>query len=350
MLNTEVIVQIPIDKIKKNPDNEKIFNMDGIEGLANVIKEDGFTGAIEVFPLNDGTYEILSGHRRFEAAKLAGMKTIPSIILPVKDDVSVAKKLITSNIHNRELSSMDKARAIEYYIENVIKKEHPNKRINVQNEVSRVFGLSLTQVKYLRRILKYVPELQDLLEKQLVPMSGLINAIQLDSVEQKELAENLWVLVRRNDGRTIGQRETVEACDQLIRRKNFAKEQEELRQKRERQAEEQAEEQETVVQPIPERKTEPIEPTFVEPIVVTEPEQAAAGSDEVIPVTQYKVPPSSEGLFVQDDDPFPEQAEDAKEELSDCIRTIDTIISNGQLEEDQREALKKQFNRWIELL
>ena len=132
----------------------------------------------------------------------------------------------------------------------------------------------------------------------------------------------------------------------MIRRKNLAKEQEELRQERERQAEE----QETVVQPIPERKTEPIEPTFVEPIAITEPEQAATGSDEVIPVTQYQVPPSSEGLFAQDDDPFPEQAEDAKEELSDCIRTIDTIISNGQLEEDQREALKKQFNRWIELL
>ena len=71
------IIEIDIARIRKNPDNELIFNMDNLDVLANNIKEVGFVGAIDVIENPDGYYEILSGHRRYEAALLLGMKTIP---------------------------------------------------------------------------------------------------------------------------------------------------------------------------------------------------------------------------------------------------------------------------------
>lgn len=363
MLNTEKIVQIPIDKIRKNPDNEKIFNMDGIEGLADTIKEDGFTGAIEVFPLDDGNYEILSGHRRFEAAKIAGLKSIPSIILPVLDKVTVAKKLITSNIHNRELSSMDKARAINYYAENVLKPEHQGQRYNENKELSKVFGLSMSQIKYLKRTLLYVPELQELLERQRVPMSGLIEASNLDPNEQRELAKNLWTLIKRDEDKeletgnnsrsqTLGQKETKEACEVLLRRKRLAEEEERLKEERKKQAEAEKQKEAEELQNIP-KDLPPVESTqrtvtIVEPIVPQD-------KPDLKPIPQYKIS-TPERLFTNGDDAFPEKIPEALEEddndhvLSQCLDTIHIIISGGDLQTKEKQKLKEQLNQLIELL
>jgi len=218
-LNSEKIYSIDMDKIHENPDNRKIFNMEGIKGLASVIKEDGFTGAIEVFEREDGDYEILSGHRRYEACKEAGMTSIPAVILPKTDEISRAKKLITSNIHNRELTAMDKARAIEYYIEHVLR---PNGTKNIQNEIAKVFDISVTQVKYLRRILKYVPELQALLEHDLIPYSGVVAASELSEDEQRQLAWEFEQLIKKNNGEALGKALVVQICTQMVNNHNIA--------------------------------------------------------------------------------------------------------------------------------
>lgn len=218
-MNTEKIYSLDMGKIHENPDNRKIFNMEGIKGLANVIKEDGFTGAIEVYEREDGEYEILSGHRRFAACKEAGMTSIPAVILPKTDEVSRAKKLITSNIHNRELTAMDKARAIEYYIEHVLR---PNGTRNIQNEISKVFEISVTQVKYLRRILKYVPELQELLEHDLIPYSGVVAASDLSEDEQKQLAWEYRQLIDKNNGEALGKAQVALICTQMVNNHNIA--------------------------------------------------------------------------------------------------------------------------------
>lgn len=190
MLATEQIVMLPVDLIVHNPDNDKIFTMDGLDSLANSIKDDGFTGAIEVIKTDNGTYEIVSGHRRYEATKLAGNKTIPAIILPPMDETMKAKKLITSNIFNREMTSMDKARAIEYYIYKVLKAD-PSYSGNTQQDVAKFFNISVTQVKYLRRMLKFIPELQDLVAKNYVTYTALIDASQFTKDEQYQLYNDL---------------------------------------------------------------------------------------------------------------------------------------------------------------
>ncbi len=214
------IIEIPISQITVNPDNENIFNMHNIDGLVDSIASVGFTGHIQVIPKGKDSYEVISGHRRFEAAKLAGLKKIPSIVMPVNNDVEKAKLLIVSNIYNRELSPMDKARAIEYYIDNVIRVEQPG--ANIQTEVANVFKISTTQVKYLRRILTFIPELQGLLEEGLLPYSGLVKANQLDPIEQKELYELYISAIKSNNNEPLGKKETTLYCEQLVKRKELA--------------------------------------------------------------------------------------------------------------------------------
>ena len=82
---------IEIDLIDMNNDNESVFGLDDIDYLAENIKEDGFSGAIAVYALDNGRYEISSGHRRYLAAKQLGMKTIPAIVSENVDDITKAK-------------------------------------------------------------------------------------------------------------------------------------------------------------------------------------------------------------------------------------------------------------------
>ena len=191
------IVNIPIKYISKNPDNETIFNMNGIEVLANNIKEVGFIGAIDVIENREtNSYEILSGHRRFAAATLAGLEEIPVHIETVSDDIDKAKKLIRLNINNRELNPLDKARAIEYYISNVLIPE--GFKGNTQNKIAEVFDISVTQVKYLRRILKYPTELQELIGNGIIPYTGVTEFLSLDEEEQRIALLSLIRAVENN--------------------------------------------------------------------------------------------------------------------------------------------------------
>lgn len=193
-MNSEHIVSIPVDEIVPNPDNDKIFSMKGIEGLAKTIKEDGFTGAVEVTKLSNGKYELLSGHRRLEATKMAGNTTIPAVILPNMDEASKAKKLLTSNIYNREMTAMDKAKAIEYYIQKVLKSD-PQYKGNTQEDAAKFFNIGVTQVKYLRRLLKFIPEIQELVDKEYITYVSLIDAAKFTDEQQMQLYNDLMTII-----------------------------------------------------------------------------------------------------------------------------------------------------------
>ena len=219
-MSEQQIIFLPIDCIFANPDNEKIFNMNDIDGLVTSIQETGFNGTIEVFELEKNKYEVISGHRRLLAARKAGLKEVPVIIQQIHGEADKAKNLVLSNIHNREISAMDKARAIEYYIDHVLKIEQP--KCNTQNEVARIFNISVSTVKYLRRLLKYDKSLQDLVDKNLVPYAALIDVIKLDEDEQKELAQALTEAINLSDGKPLSNKEALTICKTIINKKELA--------------------------------------------------------------------------------------------------------------------------------
>lgn len=169
--NAKVIVDIPIELIDVNPDNILIFNMDGIEKLANEIKEHGFSGGIEVLESENGRYEVIAGHRRFEAVKLLGWDKIPCIIYKQLDEISKADKLISSNIFNREMSPLDWARAIEYYKKKVLK---PKGVKNIREECRKKFQISESSLLRMERILRLAPSLQEIMSIQNFPYTVIV--------------------------------------------------------------------------------------------------------------------------------------------------------------------------------
>ncbi len=190
--NTDYIVNIGIEKIHPNEDNRKVFNMDKIKQLASSIDENGFTGAIEVFKISDDSYEISAGHRRYEACKMLGMKTIPCIITANKSDTDKAKKLILSNINNRELTAIDKARAIDYYRKNVLADMKGSKR----NELMRVFDLTNSQLYRFEAISRLNENLQSLCAVIDFPFTGITGASTLTDEQQNHLYDDIMSTIK----------------------------------------------------------------------------------------------------------------------------------------------------------
>ena len=190
MKDTLELKSIPLDQIEYNPVNTKIFNMDDIEHLAKTIKEEGYNDPILVFKNKNGRYEILSGHRRYEAMKLLGEKTIPSNILPeIPSETKKDLILLSSNIANRKLAPLDMARAIEFY-KGILDRD-PSFKGNKKAATAEYFGISQSNVQRYSVILKLIPELQEYCKKPNFPYSSLSKAANLSKEEQKELFSKL---------------------------------------------------------------------------------------------------------------------------------------------------------------
>ena len=190
MKDTLELKIIPLDQIEYNPVNTKIFNMDDIEHLAKTIKEEGYNDPILVFKNKNGRYEILSGHRRYEAMKLLGEKTIPSNILPeIPSETKKDLILLSSNIANRKLAPLDMARAIEFY-KGILDRD-PSFKGNKKAATAEYFGISQSNVQRYSVILKLIPELQEYCKKPNFPYSSLSKAANLSKEEQKELLSKL---------------------------------------------------------------------------------------------------------------------------------------------------------------
>jgi ParB family chromosome partitioning protein len=88
---------------------------EAIADLAESIKSQGVIQPVLVRPVSEGRYEIIAGERRWRAAKLAGLETIPVVIRQVRDDMALAMALI-ENIQREDLNPIEEAQGIQRLI------------------------------------------------------------------------------------------------------------------------------------------------------------------------------------------------------------------------------------------
>ena len=109
MNNERVIVNIPINEVAPNPyQPRKVFVSSAIEELALSIGQYGVLQPINVRKVSSSGYELVAGERRLRAAKLAGMETIPAIIIEVMEQDSAVLALI-ENLQREDLNFMEEA-------------------------------------------------------------------------------------------------------------------------------------------------------------------------------------------------------------------------------------------------
>lgn len=107
------VAEMPIDKIRPNPAQpRRHFDEDKLEELASSLRSKGVLQAILVRPDPKGgpSFQIIAGERRYRAAKLAGLKTIPAVVRNV-DELELLEVGIIENVQRSDLNPIEEAEA-----------------------------------------------------------------------------------------------------------------------------------------------------------------------------------------------------------------------------------------------
>ena len=148
---------IPIDKIKANKDQpRKIFKDKQLLELSNSIKENGIIQPITVSEEENGTFIIIAGERRYRAAKLAGLSSVPVTVKRVTKKETLAMAII-ENVQRSDLNCVEEALA--YY-------QLMNEFSLTQEEVAKKIGKERSTIANFLRILKLPREVIQFLQKE----------------------------------------------------------------------------------------------------------------------------------------------------------------------------------------
>lgn len=156
-----------------------------IAELAASIKVQGVIQPVLARPLSDGRFEIIAGERRWRAAKLAGLDSIPVLVRDVRDDLALAMALI-ENIQREDLNPIEEASGIQRLID----------EFEMTHEAAaEAVGRSRSGVSNLLRLLSLAKPVQDLVLSGKLDMGHARALLALSGAKQIELA-NLLVAKR----------------------------------------------------------------------------------------------------------------------------------------------------------
>lgn len=153
--NENGVIEIDIEKIRPNPNQpRKNFDQEALDDLACSIKTHGVIQPIVLNKEEDGKYLIIAGERRYRASKIAGLKTIPSIIKNYTDK-QIKEISIIENLQREDLNPIEAARAIKQLME-----EYKL----TQETVSERIGKSRSNIANTLRLLNLYPEVIKMVE------------------------------------------------------------------------------------------------------------------------------------------------------------------------------------------
>ncbi|MBR3283898.1 MAG: ParB/RepB/Spo0J family partition protein [Alloprevotella sp.] len=111
------INEVPVDRIQANPDQPRHeFDEVALEELAESIRQLGIVQPITLRKMEDGTYQIIAGERRWRASKKAGLQTIPAYVRTA-DDEAMMQMALVENIQREDLNAIEVALAYQKLIE-----------------------------------------------------------------------------------------------------------------------------------------------------------------------------------------------------------------------------------------
>ena len=111
------INEVPIADIQANPNQpRREFDQSALEELADSIRQIGIIQPITLRKMDDGTYQIIAGERRWRASQLAGLETIPAYIRTANDE-NMMQMALVENIQREDLNAIEVALAYQNLIE-----------------------------------------------------------------------------------------------------------------------------------------------------------------------------------------------------------------------------------------
>jgi ParB family transcriptional regulator, chromosome partitioning protein len=146
---------LAVELIRPNPDQpRRSFDEAALQGLADSVSERGILQPVLVRPQHGGTYELVAGERRWRAARLAGLETVPALVQD-RDDSSSLEIALVENMAREDLNPVEEARAVAALVEDLEL---------TREDVGRRIGRSRVAVSNLLRILDLPDDALALLE------------------------------------------------------------------------------------------------------------------------------------------------------------------------------------------
>lgn len=109
--------ELPVGSILPNPHQPRVhFDEESLAELSASIREIGVLQPVLVRPLEDGTYQLVAGERRWRAARRAGLPLIPAIVRDA-DDLATVERALVENLHRQDLTPLEEAAAFQQLAE-----------------------------------------------------------------------------------------------------------------------------------------------------------------------------------------------------------------------------------------
>jgi ParB family chromosome partitioning protein len=174
--------ELPVAMVRPNPNQpRRAFDETALKALADSLSDRGVLQPVLVRPVDGGTYELVAGERRWRAAQLAGLETLPAII-GERDDARTLEDALIENMAREDLNPVEEARAVAALLE----------ELGLTREaVGRKVGRSRVAISNLLRLLDLPDEVLDQLEAgALSEGHGRALLLAGDHSDQKRLARS----------------------------------------------------------------------------------------------------------------------------------------------------------------
>ena len=194
----EQVRQIPIDDLHPFTNHPfKVLDDEAMARTVESIAQYGVLAPLIARPRPDGDgYEIISGHRRQYAAKLAGLDTLPVIVRQMSDDAAVIL-MVDSNLQREHILPSERAFAYKMKLETLknqgarsdLTSSQIGTKLRADEKVAQDSGESRNQVQRFIRLTNLIPELLDMVDEKKMAFNPAVELSYLDESQQRDFLE-----------------------------------------------------------------------------------------------------------------------------------------------------------------
>ena len=194
----EQVQQIPIDELHPFTNHPfKVVDDEAMTRTVESIAQFGVLAPLIARPRPDGDgYEIISGHRRQFAAKMAGLETLPVIVRDMDDDAATIL-MVDSNLQREHISPSERAFAYKMKLDALknqgarsdLTSSQIGTKLRADEKVAQDSGESRNQIQRFIRLTNLVPELLDMVDEKKIAFNPAVELSYLDESQQRDFLE-----------------------------------------------------------------------------------------------------------------------------------------------------------------
>ena len=194
----EQVQQISIDALHPFTNHPfKVLDDEAMTRTVESIAQYGVLAPLIARPRPDGDgYEIISGHRRQYAAKLAGLDTLPVIVRQMSDDAAVIL-MVDSNLQREHILPSERAFAYKMKLEAIknqgarsdLTSSQIGTKLRADEKVAQDSGESRNQIQRFIRLTNLIPELLDMVDEKKISFNPAVELSYLDESQQRDFLE-----------------------------------------------------------------------------------------------------------------------------------------------------------------